>query len=182
MEDLLNDPLCFTAPDPESLNLTFAIYPASARTKDTDSLIGSAIAMIGHLKHGLGSKRESLTRNFTVPIQQKDKLAYIGSVTFYFLIVTPYPHLRTKHYDKQEINFGVDGEPTVIGHRGTTLVLTFCQLTGLRLGTGQNDPSRRQLQIGENTIEESRSLPYRLFPSDGLVVIPLCKESGRFLH
>ena len=118
MEDLSNDPLCFTTPDPESLNLAFNIYPADASTKNKDSLIGSAIAMIGQLKQGLGSKRESLVRNFTIPILKKDTLAYIGSVTFYFLVVTPYPHLSAEPHDRQEFKLGNNGEPIVIGHRG----------------------------------------------------------------
>ena len=118
MEDLSNDPLCFTTPEPESLNLIFNIYPANASTENKDSLIGSAIAMIGKLKQGLGSKRESLVRNFTIPILKEDTLAYIGSVTFYFLVVAPYPHLRAEPHDRQEFKLGNNGEPTVIGHRG----------------------------------------------------------------
>ena len=118
MEDLSNEPLRFTTPHPESLNLAFKIYPANASTKNKDSLIGSAVAMIGQLKQGLGPERESLIRNFTVPILKKDTLAYIGSVTFYSLVVTPYPHLLAKPHDKQKIRFGNNGEATVIGHRG----------------------------------------------------------------
>ena len=57
--------------------------------------------MIGQLKQGLRPERESLIRNFTVPILKKDTLAYIGSLSFYSLVVTHYPHLRTKPHDKQ---------------------------------------------------------------------------------
>ena len=121
MEDLSSDPLRFTTPDPVNIDLAFDIYPTYARTKDRDSLIGSAIAMIGQLKQGLGSKRESLIRDFTVPILKKDTLAYIGSVTFYILIVTPFSHLRAKSHNKQEIQSINNGEPIVIGHRGTNL-------------------------------------------------------------
>ena len=88
MEYLSNDPLLFTTPHPESLNLAFNIYPSNSGT-NKDSLIGPAIAMIAKLKQGLGSNRESLVKNFTIPILKKNALAYIGSVTFCFLVVTP---------------------------------------------------------------------------------------------
>ena len=118
MEDLSNDPLCFTTPDPENLHLAFNIYPANSSTRNNDSMIGSAIAMTQHLKQGLGPKRESLIRNFTVPILEKATLAYIGSVTFYLLVVTPCPHAPERPRSKQEMSFTDKGDYTIIGHRG----------------------------------------------------------------
>ena len=55
-------------------------------------------------------------------------------------------------------------------------------LSNMILGIGQNDPSRRQLQLGENTIEASELLPGLDSSAHHLVVIPLCRKARCFIH
>ena len=141
LEDRANKPRRFVTKDPENFKLAFTIYHSTTSAQEGDSPIGSAVALLHSLKQGIGSARESLIRNFTIPILHKETLDFIGTVTFYFLIVTPFPHPDPKKVIQPELSFsGEDGLP-VIGHRGM----------------GQNDPGRRQLQLGENTVESFMS-------------------------
>ncbi|KAI4225012.1 MAG: hypothetical protein LQ349_007134, partial [Xanthoria aureola] len=135
-EDRATKPWRFVTKDPENFKLAFTIYHSTTSAQEGDSPIGSAVALLHSLKQGFGPARESLIRNFTVPILHKETLDFIGTVTFYFLIVTPFPHPDPKKVIQPELSWsGEDGLP-VIGHRGM----------------GQNDPGRRQLQLGENTV------------------------------
>lgn len=141
LEDRANKPWRFVTKDPEDFKLAFTIYHSTTSAQKGDSPIGSAVALLHSLKQGFGPARESLIRNFTIPILHKETLDFIGTVTFYFLIVTPFPHPDLRKVIQPELSFsGEDGLP-IIGHRGM----------------GQNDPGRRQLQLGENTIESFTS-------------------------
>ncbi|KAL8991980.1 MAG: hypothetical protein Q9169_007474 [Polycauliona sp. 2 TL-2023] len=137
LEDRANKQWRFVVQDVENFKLAFDIYHSMTSGQSRDSRIGSAVAMIHHLKQGLGLARESLIRNFTIPILHKENLDCIGTVTFYALIVTPFPHPDANRTVQRELVFPQrDGTP-IIGHRGM----------------GQNDPGSRQLQLGENTVE-----------------------------
>lgn len=141
LEDRANKPWRFVTKDPENFKLAFTIYHSTTSGQEGDSPIGSAVALLHGLKQGFGPARESLIRNFTIPILHKETLDFIGTVTFYFLIVIPFPHPDPRKVVQPELSFsGEDGLP-VIGHRGM----------------GQNDPGRRQLQLGENTVESFMS-------------------------
>ncbi|KAG8528433.1 uncharacterized protein KY384_007351 [Bacidia gigantensis] len=159
MEDLANSPMRFTTDQLNSLRLAFNVYEATGIPRQRGSLIGVAIALLDSLKSGLGEKEESLVRNFTIPILKNDMHTYIGSVTFYVLIVKPlYPTISAP---KQAVKLEDSGRTTIIGHRGT----------------GENDPSRRQLQIGENTIEvQAFFTAPRGVVADCIEVIPVRKK------
>ena len=118
MENLANKPYRFTMDDPRNFKLAFKIYPSETSGHDAGSLIGSAVALLADLKQGLGPTRESLIRNFTIPILQKDTLDFIGTVTFYFQIVTPFPHPDPKQVIKQKLLFPSSKDLRIIGHRG----------------------------------------------------------------
>ncbi|KAL8942318.1 MAG: hypothetical protein Q9211_001435 [Gyalolechia sp. 1 TL-2023] len=141
LEDRANKPWRFVTKDPEDFKLAFTIYHSTTSAQKGDSPIGSAIALLRSLKHGFGPAQESLIRNFTIPILHKDNLEFIGTITFYCLIVTPFPHPDPRKVIQRELPcLGEDGLP-IIGHRGM----------------GQNDPGGRHLQLGENTIESFKS-------------------------
>ncbi|KAG9231851.1 Glycerophosphoryl diester phosphodiesterase family-domain-containing protein [Amylocarpus encephaloides] len=131
LEDETNYPLMFSTKDPNSLKLVFKIFEGQEQNRP----LGSSIALLKNLKEGLGDARESLLRDYTLPIHERGTLDFIGTVTFNFLIVTPYnhPNLRSTLLDD------IWKDPTVtqvVGHRGF----------------GQNTPTIKRLQIGENTI------------------------------
>lgn len=118
LEDRANKPWRFLTNDIKGFKLAFNIYHSETSAHKANSLIGSAVALLEILKQGLGPARESLIRNFTIPVLHKDTLDFIGTVTFYFLIMTPFPHPDPKQLIKQELPFqDGDGLP-IIGHRG----------------------------------------------------------------
>lgn len=134
IEDMANKPWRFLTKDASNFKLVFNIFHAHSALQ-TDPFLGSAIALLESLKQGLGSKRESLIRDFTIPILEKNTLKFIGTVTFYFIVVKPLAYSGQVPRVGQDL--GKHNSPTIIGHRGA----------------GQNDPSRKQLQIGENTVQ-----------------------------
>ena len=119
LEDMANKPWRFLTENARDFKLAFNIFLANTTTHERGPLIGSAVALLGSLKQGLGSKRESLIRDFTIPILQKNTLNFIGTVTFYFLVITPFPHPSPPPELALELNLRRDDSPTIIGHRGS---------------------------------------------------------------
>ena len=127
LEDMANKPWRFVTNEARDFQIAFDIYHSETSGHKGDRFIGSAVALLDSLKQGLGPARESLIRNFTIPVLHKNTLKCIGKITFYSLIVTPFPHPDPKQVIKQELSFpSHDGIP-VIGHRGIveTSVLSF---------------------------------------------------------
>lgn len=119
LEDMANKPWRFLTENARNFKLAFNIFHANTAMHKGSLLIGSAVALLENLKEGLGSKRESLIRDFTIPILQKDTLNYIGTVTFYFLVITPFPHPRLMPGAEEKLEIGKRDSPTIIGHRGS---------------------------------------------------------------
>ncbi|KAG7002011.1 hypothetical protein G7Y79_00029g063070 [Physcia stellaris] len=118
LEDMANKPYRFVTDDAKNFKLAFDIYHSKTSGHTGDSFIGSAVALLDSLKQGLGSTRESLIRNFTIPILHKETLEFIGTVTFYLLIMTPFPHPDPKRVIQQKQSFPSPDGPPIIGHRG----------------------------------------------------------------
>lgn len=118
LEDMANRPWLLLTDDPKDFKIAFNIYHSETSGHDGNLLIGSAVALLDNLKEGLGRARESLVRHFTIPILQKDTLDFIGTVTFYFQIVTPFLHPDFKRVIKQELSFPNNNGLPIIGHRG----------------------------------------------------------------
>ena len=137
LEDRANKPWRFVAKKAEDFRLAFTVYHSTTSAQKGNSPIGSAVALVSSLKQGFGVARESLIRNFTIPILHRVTLDFIGTVTFYCLTVTPHPHPSPSKTIQRELSLSLDNGLPIIGHRGM----------------GQNDPGRRQLQLGENTVE-----------------------------
>ncbi|CAG8981513.1 hypothetical protein HYALB_00003086 [Hymenoscyphus albidus] len=134
LDDATNYPFVFTVQDPRTTNLVFKIYEESS-LEDRYRHIGSAVGIIESLKCGLGTERESLVRNYTIPILGKESLDFLGTVTFDFLLVRPFPIFGSRSTASKGI--WEEGGTAVVGHRGL----------------GQNSPAFKRLQIGENTIQ-----------------------------
>lgn len=120
LEDMANKPWKFTTGHLEDFQLSFNILRSDNAGQKAGSLIGSAVALPGSLKQGLGSERESLIRDFTIPILEKETLQCIGTVTFYFLTITPFPQPSpAPTVQQQQLDLNTHSHPTLIGHRGT---------------------------------------------------------------
>jgi glycerophosphodiester phosphodiesterase len=120
LEDMANKPYRFVTENTDNFKLAFNIFHADTATHKRGPLIGSAVALLGSLKQGLGSTRESLIRDFTIPILKKDTLKFIGTVTFYFVVITPFPHPCPMSVARLELELGIHDSPTIIGHRGSS--------------------------------------------------------------
>lgn len=118
LEDMANKPWRFVANNAKDFKLAFNIHHSKTSAHKGNSLIGSAIALLDNLKQGFGPARESLIRNFTIPILRKDTLDLIGTVTFYFLIVTPFPQPDPSQAIGQQLAFSSSDGLSIIGHRG----------------------------------------------------------------
>lgn len=92
LEDMANKPWRFTTSNPKDFKIAFNVYHSETSGHEGNLLIGSAVALLNSLKEGSGHAHESLIRNFTIPVLHKDTLDFIGTVMFYFQIVTPFPH------------------------------------------------------------------------------------------
>ena len=133
--NMTNKPLQFAAEDPDNVTLVFEIFCGSSASDQDIQVIGTGVALLKSLRQGLAPKRESLIRDYTVPILENGPMTYIGSVTFSILVVTPFqpsspPPRTSPGFWKQ------DGSTQIVGHRGS----------------GANSTARTNLQIGENTV------------------------------
>ena len=133
-DSISTDPIVFHATDPTKVKILFDLVPTYAGT--SDKLVGRAVALLSTIRPSIGSKKISLQGDLTVPIVAADTLDVIGSVTFNFLIITPFshPHMTIK---EDQTYWKSVASTMVIGHRGM----------------GKNMAGRRSLQLGENTIE-----------------------------
>ena len=134
--NMINEPLQFTAENPDNVNLVFEIFHKSSSGDHGTQIIGTGVALLKNLRQGLAPNRESIIRDFTIPILKNGSMAYIGSVTFSVLVVTPFqppntPPRASTGFWKQ------DGSTQIVGHRGS----------------GANSTARTTLQIGENTVQ-----------------------------
>ncbi|KAH6982273.1 Glycerophosphoryl diester phosphodiesterase family-domain-containing protein [Ilyonectria sp. MPI-CAGE-AT-0026] len=127
-----DQPWCFTASDPDSAAIVFKIT-SSLEEKP----IGTAVALLGSLKEGLGANRESLIRDFTIPLVS-DKYGHVGTVVFTFVVARPFK--RGQHPPRDPQILKLESSSTIGGHRGN----------------GQND-SLPFLQVGENTLQSFRT-------------------------
>lgn len=116
LEDMTHMPRLFSTPNPSEVKLVFYISRATPYT-EKGVLIGSGVALLENLKQGLGSKRESLMRDYTIPILEKDSLKFIGTVTFSFVIITPSPQPQLPAIATEKL-WNKEGPTKIVGHRG----------------------------------------------------------------
>ncbi|KAL8958301.1 MAG: hypothetical protein Q9193_004615, partial [Seirophora villosa] len=136
LEDVTNNPICLSVNDPHEACIMFRLVRLQNYGGGDAELIGSGVAIVKSLRERLASKHESLVRDHTIPILSKDMLDIVGRVTFSFLIISPFSHLRVPPVATRGF-WNKHGRTEVVGHRGS----------------GANTTSKSNLQIGENTIQ-----------------------------
>ncbi|RYP49791.1 hypothetical protein DL768_004578 [Monosporascus sp. mg162] len=134
LDDQINDPFVFLVSGIVEPCLVFNIIRL-AGVPDRELLVASGTALLESNSHQFGAGRQSLIREQTVPILDKDTMGMVGTVTFTFLVVKSFPHLQTTR--SVGLVGDVPGSPLLVGHRGA----------------GQNVKTHEHLQIGENTLE-----------------------------
>jgi len=133
-DNLATEPIVFHAVDPAKVKLLFDLVPTYAGSRER--IVGRGVALLSSIKPNLGSKRMPLQGDVTVPLMAASDLEVIGSVTFNFLIITPFHHPNMSVTENQTYWKSM-ASTMVIGHRGL----------------GKNIAGRRSLQLGENTIQ-----------------------------
>ncbi|KAH8729237.1 Glycerophosphoryl diester phosphodiesterase family-domain-containing protein [Ilyonectria robusta] len=132
ISEVSDRPWCVTARDPDSAAIVFKLT-SSLKEKP----IGTAVALLGRLKEGLGANRESLIRDSTIPLVS-DKYGHVGTVVFTFVVARPFKQGQLPPRDPQILK--LESSSTIGGHRGN----------------GQND-NLPYLQVGENTLQSFRT-------------------------
>ena len=133
-DNTATEPMVFLAPDATKVRLLFDLVPTYAGSKER--VVGRGVALLSSIKPNVGSKRITLQGDTTVPIIAANTLEVIGTVTFNFLIITPFKHPKMS-VTEQQTYWKSMASTMVIGHRGL----------------GKNIAGRKSLQLGENTIQ-----------------------------
>lgn len=133
-DNISTEPIVFHSGDPANIRLMFDLVPTYAGSKD--QIVGRGVALLSSIKPSVGSKRINLKGDSTVPIMAANTLDIIGSLTFNFLVVTPFHHPRIS-IARDQTYWKSLTSTMVIGHRGL----------------GKNFASRKSLQLGENTVQ-----------------------------
>lgn len=120
-------------------------------------LLSAGAALLNHQEIKFGDRRESMVRETTVYMLDKDTMEMSGTVLLSYLIVTPYHGLQepnTADYRRSS------ADPVrLVGHRGKYVVLETFDFTLTRSGFGQNTADRSHFQLGENTALVSFTVP-----------------------
>ncbi|QKX58506.1 uncharacterized protein TRUGW13939_05630 [Talaromyces rugulosus] len=132
-DSVSTEPITFYSKDTANVKLLFDLVPTYAGS--TNQIVGRGVALLSSIRPNVGSNRISLQGDLTVPIIAANTLDIIGSLTFNFLIITPFSH--PKMAIDNHTYWKTVTAPMVIGHRGL----------------GKNFASRNSLQLGENTIQ-----------------------------
>ncbi|KAJ5098385.1 hypothetical protein N7532_005386 [Penicillium argentinense] len=133
-DNISTEPIVFHSTNASKVRLLFDLVPTYSGSKD--QVVGRGVALLSSIKPTVGSQRINLKGDSTVPIVAANTLDVIGSVTFNFLIITPFKHP----------NMSITGNQTYWRSMSSTMVI------GHR-GLGKNMASRNSLQLGENTIQ-----------------------------
>lgn len=132
-ENISTSPISFTAKDPSKVKILFDLVPTYAGS--TARTVARAVAMLSSIKQGAGTQRMSLQGDLCVPLLAADTLDVIGSITFNFLVITPFKHANMEI--SEATTYWRSTSTMIIGHRGL----------------GKNMSSKTSLQLGENTIQ-----------------------------
>ena len=134
-DNVATEPIVFHAVDPSKVKILFDLIPTYAGNHE--KIVGRGVALLSSIKANIGAKRMPLQGDLSVPIMAAGNLEVIGSVTFNFLVVTPFSHPKMS-VSQESTYWKKIAQTMVIGHRGM----------------GKNfAPGRRSLQLGENTVE-----------------------------
>ena len=115
--DMINEPWVFTTKDPGKVKLRFRLYRLESYGTESKLVVGNGIALLKSLDPGFVLKRESLNRDYTIPILDERTSDFIGSVTFSLLIVAPLQFFIFPSASRHGF-WKTDGFTQVVGHRG----------------------------------------------------------------
>ncbi|KAF6828665.1 glycerophosphoryl diester phosphodiesterase [Colletotrichum musicola] len=108
--DESDGPMCFTTNYSEETKVVFKLFNVAEEEPD-----GVAVALLSQLKQGLGPKRESLVRDFTIPIVSP-KHGHIGTIMFTFVVASPMSSTLSPPSKPQRLNPAA--RTLLVGHRG----------------------------------------------------------------
>ncbi|KAB8215504.1 humps family-domain-containing protein [Aspergillus novoparasiticus] len=111
--DMAHEPFVFPVTDPDRAWISFKVLQASSTLAKEYNLLGGGTALIGSPGDYLGENRESLIRERTVPILEKDTLDVLGKVTFTFVISKPISYHANPLTKPLVVEEGVQ----LVGHR-----------------------------------------------------------------
>lgn len=114
-ENISTEPIVFQSADPTKVKLLFDLIPTYAGSKD--KVVGRGVALLSSIRPSIGSDRINLKGDSTVPIVAANTLEVIGSVTFNFLVITPFSHPNMSITENQTY-WRTMTSTMVIGHRG----------------------------------------------------------------
>jgi glycerophosphodiester phosphodiesterase len=114
-ENISTEPIVFHSADATNAKIIFDLVPTYAGSKE--QILGRGVALLSSVKPNVGSKRTNLQGDSTVPIIAANTLEVIGSVTFNFLVITPFSHPNMSVNEGQTY-WKTLALPMVIGHRG----------------------------------------------------------------
>jgi glycerophosphodiester phosphodiesterase len=115
-DNLSTEPIVFHATDATRVKLLFDLIPTYAGSKD--QVVGRGVALLSSIKPNKGSKRITLQGDSTDPIIAANTLEDIGSMTFNFLIITPFKHPNMSVTENQTYWKSMSSSTMLIGHRG----------------------------------------------------------------
>jgi glycerophosphodiester phosphodiesterase len=123
LDDMINEPFVFPIKNPSEAQLMFKIFCATPAHGKKGILVGSGTTLLESHKHCFGANRESLIRERTVPILERETMNFMGTVTFTFVIAKPFMHLNTP----PSINYPIkEADPVqLVGHRGIFSTYAF---------------------------------------------------------
>jgi len=126
LEDATNKPWTFTFVDPMNAKLVFEVFRNEPAITKGRELVGRGMALLDHnYQRSHATKRESLSRDFTIPILSTVGLEYIGTVTFSFVISTPLILPNTLPIDTRAL-WSENGPSMVVGHLGNLIASDPC--------------------------------------------------------
>ncbi len=125
LEDATNKPWTFTTIEPMNAKLVFEVFRNESVNTEGRELVGRGMALLDSYKRSHATKRESLSRDFTVPILSTVGLEYIGAVIFSFIISTPLVLPDTPLINTRAL-WSENGSSKVVGHRGNLITCYPC--------------------------------------------------------
>lgn len=125
LEDATNKPWTFTTIEPMNAKLVFELFRNESANNEARELVGRGMALLDTYQRSHATKRESLSRDFTVPILSTVGLEYIGAVIFSFIISTPLVLPNTPLINTEAL-WSENGPSKVVGHRGNLIACNPC--------------------------------------------------------
>ena len=125
LEDTTNKPWTFTTIEPMNAKLVFEVFRNELAHTEGRELVGKGMALLDICKRSHATKRESLSRDLTVPILSTVGLEYIGAIIFSFIISTPLVLPNTPIINTEAL-WSENGPSKVVGHRGNLIACYPC--------------------------------------------------------